>query len=239
MKFLGHMAGTKSLAWAVVALMGLGFGTSARADLVLGIASVANSDVAFTGTGSSASFTFSSQGFEVTSSSGTGSAVGLDGKIGGTFSYSSVSSPFSGLQTANLSTTGGTISITDASNHTLTASIAGLDISTFGTGVTVNVNGDINLSNVQYSGTNADLLALKADANANGGVFTLTFQFTPAESLTKLEAVGTHKSTYSGSIDASSLGVASVPEPSSLALGCIGLSFVIGYRIRRRKATAA
>lgn len=105
--------------------------------------------------------------------------------------------------------------------------------------MTVNVNGDINLSNVQYSGTNADLLALKADANANGGVFTLTFQFTPAESLTKLEAVGTHKSTYSGSIDASSLGVASVPEPSSLALGCIGLSFVIGYRIRRRKATAA
>ena len=85
-----------------------------------------------------------------------------------------------------------------------------------GTGGTVNVSGAINLSNVVYTGTNADLVEVRNDANFSGGVVSITFQFLPAESLTQLTANHSdQKTSFSGTIM-----TASVPEPSSLLLGC-------------------
>ena len=93
--------------------------------------------------------------------------------------------------------------------------ILGLNLDTVGTGGTVNVNGDINLGNVAYNGNaNADLKALKLDANTNGGVFSLTFQFVPGLTLTQLAAKNAdHKTSYSGrTIDVVlSLGTNTVP----------------------------
>jgi hypothetical protein len=247
MKFSSLMAGTQSLAWAIAALIGLNFGTEARADLVLNMSSVVGADVDFDGTGTTGSFSFnnngSGQGFQITSSSGTGDAAGLYGTIGGTFSYatSSIVSELGGvLQTASLTTSDGSLTITDGNHQTLTATIAGLNVTTLGTSGVVNVSGAINLSDVVYSGTNTDLLALKTDANANGGVFTLTFQFVPGLSLTQLAASGAvNETSYSATIQASSFGITSVPEPSSLALGCIGTLALAGFGICRRKVEIA
>jgi len=237
----GIMARRKLLAGAIAVLLGFGFGTAARADLVLDISSVVGADVQFTGTGTSGSFQFnnngSGQGFDITSSSGVGDSTGLYGTIGGTFSYTTTSiQTYGPVETAPLTTSGGELTITDANHQVLTATIAGLDVTTLGTSGAVNVTGAINLTNVVYNGTDADLKALKADVNQNGGVFSLTFQFTPALNLTNLATNKADNTTsYSASLDTSSFGVTSVPEPSSLALGCIGTMALIGYGRWRRK----
>jgi hypothetical protein len=199
----------------------------ARAGLVLDISSVANADVAIQGTGSGATFAFQNngmgQGFDITKSSGLGDAVGLFGTINGTFSYSTASITSIGPgQTAPVSTSSGaTLAITDSKNVSLTAAISGVDIATLGTAGVINVDGAINLTNVHYSGTNTDLLELKNDVAASGGIVALTFQFVPGATLTQMAAGGSDPTSYSGTI-----ATASIPEPGTLLLGCIALGTI-------------
>jgi PEP-CTERM motif len=230
--------GTRFLTLALAALLGLCFGPGARAGLVLDVAADVGANVEFNGSGTGATFVFnnngSGHGFDVTASSGVGDSIGLHGTIGGTYSYTTASIVTSGLlQTAPVSTGGGTLTLTDASLNSLTSTITGVDVATMGTGGAVNVSGAINLMNVSYTGTNADLMELRNEAQVGGGVVALTFQFVPGESLTQLAASGAdHKTSYSGTI------TTSVPEPSSLAIGCIALG-TIGIGLRWRKARGA
>jgi hypothetical protein len=223
----------------MAALVGLCFGTDARADLVLDLSSDVGASVEFKGTGSGATFVFnnnlSGNGFNITSSSGVGDADGLQGSISGLFSYSTASITTLGpLQMAPVATSGGLLTLTDGSGHALTGTITGVDLATVGTGGSVNVEGSINLTNVIYAGANADLTELKNDANLGGGVFALTFQFVPAESLTQLAANhADHETSFSGTV------MTAVPEPSGLLLGCTGLLGLIGYGLRRRRRPVA
>jgi hypothetical protein len=242
MRSLKGCTGPRTLALALAAVLGFCFGPEARASLILDISSVPGSNVKFTGSGTGASFTFnnngSGHGFTVTSSSGAGDSVGLFGTLGGTYSYTkaSITTISTGpplVQMAPVLTSGGLLTITDASLHSLSGTIVGLNLTTTGSTGGVNANGSINLTGVSYTGTNTDLTQLKNEASTGGGVVTLSFQFTSSKSLTDFTANhAVNKTSYSGSI-------ASVPEPSSLALGCMGALGVIGCVLRRRKALDA
>jgi PEP-CTERM motif len=223
--------------FASVSLVGLCFPSVARAGMVLAIAADVRTDIDFQGTGTGASFVFnnnsSGDAFTITGSSGVGDSVGLQGTIGGTFSYTVGSIVTAGqVQTAPVITSNGTLTITDASLISLTGTLTGIDVATIGTAGAVDVNGAINLTNVSYSGTNSDLLELKNEAAAGGGIVAISFQFVPGESLTTLAASGPDQQTsYSGTITASV-----VPEPASLSLGCIALgTIVLGMRWRKSR----
>jgi hypothetical protein len=219
-------------------LLAVGLVPEARADLALALSADVGASVEFQGSGTSSTFVFndfSGSGFHITSSSGFGDSLGLHGTIDGSFTYqgSSISSvivPYIGLvQSAPVTTVGGLLTITDLSHNALTGVVTGVDIETMGTGGTVNLSGDINLKNVMYTGTNADLLQLKNEANDGAGILAITFQFIPSKSLTDL-LNGDRITSYSGSIMTQS-----APEPSSLVLGCTGALALLGY-FRRRGA---
>jgi len=221
--------------FAFASVVGICSGSGARAGLTLDISSASNADLAIQGSGSGATLAFQNnqagQGFDITKSSGVGDAVGLFGTITGTFSYTAASITSSGaVQTAAVTpSSGATLTITDADHVSLTAAISGVDIATLGTAGAFNVDGALDLTNVSYSGTNTDLLDLKNDITANGGIVALTFQFVPGESLTQLAAAGSDTTSYSGTI-------ASVPEPGTLLLGCIALGTIaVGATWRKCK----
>lgn len=224
----------RGISCILATLLGVNFVSEARAELVLTLSSDVGANGEFKGSGTSATILFnnnlSGTGFHITSSDGVGDSVGLHGTIGGTFTYQTAQITTTGpLQTAPVATVGGLLQITDASLHTLTGKITGVDLDTMGTGGTVNVNGAINLSNVTYTGTVADLVRLRNEADAAGGVVSLTFQFTPAKSLTQLAVNhADNKTSYSGS-----LMTQSVPEPSGLVLSCTGALALLGYFWRR------
>ena len=225
-----------------------GLQSNAAAGIELGIASTTNADIAFTGTGSAATFSFnnntSGQGFEVTTSSGSGDSIGLYGTISQSFTYSSVGTN-GNTQTASVSTVGSNpaiLTITDSSHDSFTATIQALTISTTGTSGGININGSLNLSNASYAGTNSDLTALYKDIGLAGGIAVLSFQFIPAESLTASKLLARKVATYSGTIfTAGSFngGNGGVPEPTSLSLACIGLGTIIAGVVWRRRASRA
>ena len=157
--------------------------------------------------------------------------MGLYGTIGGAFSYTTGSiTPDGSGETAPVSTSGGLLTIVDGNNVALTATVSGIEIATFGTAGSFNVEGAINLTNIHYSGMNADLLSLTSGVTANGGIVALSFQFDPGESLSQLAASGADfGSSYSGLV-----ATATVPEPGSLLLGCIALG-TFGIAITWRK----
>jgi hypothetical protein len=225
--------------FALVSMVGLCWGPVARAGMVLAVSADVRADIEFQGTGTGASFVFnnnlSGDAFTITGSSGVGDSVGLQGTIGGTFSYTVSSIVTVGaLQTAPVITSNGTLTITDAALDSLTGTLTGIDVATVGTAGAVDVNGAINLTNVSYSGTNSDLLELKNEAAAGGGVVAISFQFVPGEGLTTLAASGfTDQTSYSGTITTSA-----IPEPASLSLGCIALgTIVLGMRWRKSRRT--
>jgi hypothetical protein len=230
---------------ALATLLGVLVCTSARAEITLDFANNIGGTIKFTGGGSGvgASFSFtqgttgtgSGYDFQITNNdtgrTGSSSALGLNGNITGTYSYTDGSiTTSSGTQSAPLTGTG-TFSITDANSVMLTATVAWINIQTSGTGGTINATGTLNLTSVAYTGTNADLLQLKNEANG-GGVAALTFQFTPAQTLTSLET-STHSTSYSGTLTATA-----TPEPTSIALALAGLPVlgVIWARRRRQRA---
>jgi hypothetical protein len=235
---------TRTLAFALAAVLGLTMSHRARADIELDFSNTTNSNIEFVGTGSGASFSFNNnslgQGFQVTGSSNDGAgsttADGFYGTLGGTYSYTTagITTDGSGLQTAAVSTPNGTLSITDSDGVSLTGTVAGVDVSTIGTAGIINLNGVINLTAVSYSGTNADLQQLATEATASGGIVSISFQFAPGMSLTDLAASGVDVNTsYSGSIE--TVGA----EPSSFAIVAVGALGMIGYGLRRRKTAKA
>jgi hypothetical protein len=228
----------RTITLALATMLGLLVGTSARANLTLDIANNAGGNIAFTGTTTpaGAQFVFNAgtngHAFNITGSTGTGSAVGLNGDISGTYSYHTSGIVVNGsTQTAPVSGTG-TFSIIDASSHTLTATVSFVNISTFMSAGVLNGSEVVNLSGFSYTGTNADLVQLKNVGAANNGIATVTFQFVPAQSLTTLTS-GTHSTSYSGNV-----ATTAVPEPAPIALACCGLP-VLGLLWARRRRQQA
>jgi hypothetical protein len=143
-----------------------------------------------------------------------------------------VSSDAGAIQTASV-TSGGTLNIWDGTQD-LTGTVNWIQIQT-DTAVGQGGVADslaINLSNISYSGSNGDLLALK---NSKGGNINMTFQFSGSDpSLTTLfTSPGGTTASYSGSISA-------VPEPSTVVAGfLLLLPFGVSTLRILRKNTAA
>ena len=227
----------------IVGICSLWTGAGARAELVLNVSSLAN--IAFTGnsTGTGASFAFlnnsNHEGFFVsTELGGNGSALGLDGSISGSFTYTKASiakyvTPVGTEQYATVTTSpGSTLSISDGHGFSLTGTISGIDVSTFGTSGSVNIDSALNLTNVSYLGNNLDLKQLAMGATSSGGATVIvSFQFLGAPTLTSFTAKNsTHATSWSGSVSAA------VPEPTSFSLGCIALgSLAIVVRCRKNR----
>lgn len=143
-----------------------------------------------------------------------GTAAGLLGSIGGTFTIGDVTT-VGGTSTAPVTGTG-IFTIKDGATP-LVATITLNELSQTGTGSVLNVGGAVNVTAVTYAGTNPDLVALRDDTS---GMVAVSFQFALVRSI---EYMKTHRlgTSFSGSL-------ASVPDMGGtialLGLGMIGMA---------------
>ena len=171
---------------AVVAGVAVVSGLNASA-ISIGYSSVVGthhsaSQINFDGSGN---FSFSADNlgdyFSVSSSTGTGDSIGnLGTLLSGTFAIGTVTTALNGTQSANV-TGSGTLTINDGDGFNLTGALSWVNIVQSGTGTSLNLKGDVNLTGVTYGGTSADLLALVGNDSDS-----LSFTFNPAKTLTTL-----------------------------------------------------
>jgi len=183
--------------------------------------------------GASDSFQFTSpaaNGYQwhITSETGGSSAIGLNGFFNNSpFLYGPITSTGSGItlvQKATVTSPIANLTIFDGSGN-LSGAVNFVDVETFAAaGGGMNANLAVNLTGVTYSGSNPDLLFLKAH---QPGTLDLSFQFSPGKTLTQPSTgTGPYATSFSGSIIV-------VPEPSALALA--GLGGLVLLHLRRRK----
>ncbi len=212
-------------------------GPNTRADISVNFSNAAKASMGFKGTGSGATFQFSSngkgQGFQITAVNGITGTLPTYGTIGGTFSYTTSSIVTKGSQqTATVTSKNGSLSISDGNGYSLTATLAMASVSTNGTAGSLNLNSAVNLTNVSYSGTNKALLELESQIASEGGA-VVTISFLTGMTLKQLAASGAvNTNSYLGSMLVA-------PEPSTMALAALGTMGLIGYSLRRRKARIA
>lgn len=157
----------------------------------LDYSSVPGSSIRFDG---HSHFQFSSNGpdFEITSG---GAAAGLLGSISGLFSIGNVTTEY-GLSTAPVSGSG-IFTINDGAGFTLSGNLTWVSIAQFGAGDYLNTSGSVNLTDITYAGSVADLQTLAASPARATDV--LSFQFAPARTLASLKSSAATTS-FSGSI---------------------------------------
>lgn len=219
-------------------------GTPGRAEagFSLGFASDPGPQLVFNGANG---FTFVDSGSPphgfttTTQTGGDGSGVGLQGRITGSYTIGSITStPIPGvgtLQTASVTTSpGATLSIRDAGGFELVGDLTFAAISTLtipgGINGGIAGSGSLNLVNITYSGTNADLIRLRDSLAA-----TASISFTPllGQDLAYLASTPTTTVPYSGVLMAA-------PAPSGLLLAGAGtfLASAGGVFFRRRRTPA-
>jgi len=205
--------------------------SSLSASVAFDFASFGSALISFQGTGDTLHFTPDASGFDFRIAHATDSNLnGLFGNIDGLFSIGSITAN-GPLQEAPVTGTG-VLSISDGTPNLFTATLAWSSSLTVGTAGILNPNGESNLSNFSYSGTN---VALQALARNTSGIDTLSFQFLPGLSLAQLTTdATTHATTFSGSI-------AAIPEPATYAalMGAVALAGVAWRRRRLPVAQAA
>jgi len=212
--------------------------TQARADVEIGFVNNSNSRIVFNpldpGAGFTGSFSFvnaSTPAGQPTIVISDGTAEGLLGNITGTYNIGAITT--AGTAQTALVTNGSTgphqFLIYEGNVATFTADVAWIDIKTDGTFGGINVNGDINITNISYTGSNADLLALE---QGTGQYATISFQVSNTKSLTTLTSnTGTGgSSTFSGTIYATA-----VPEPAAIGLAMSAAPCLIVWQLVRRR----
>src|SRR5258708_7824296 len=205
----------------IVLLLSLSFQAKA---ITLNFQSLNGTVISFT---SNSTFGFTStNGYQFSISSvagGIGDSVGLDGYLapGGPFTIGAITTN-AGLQSAPVTGTS-TLHITDNATLDLTGTIDWISIGTINTLGIINLNGQVNLTAITYTGANSDLTALAAAGSATDVV---TFQFVPAKDLTQLSTTG-GETSYSGSIT-------TVPEPGAWVLVVMGTGLGVFLRGRRQ-----
>ena len=219
-----HSATFRSCVASILLVFGLA--SPSQAAITLNFQSLDGTVINFA-TNSTFGFT-STNGYQFSISSvlgGVGDSVGLDGYLspGGPFTIGGISI-VGGLQSASVTGTS-TLHITDNATLDLTGTINWVSIATISVAGVLNLNGQVNLTAITYSGTNSDLAALAA---AGSGEDVVTFQFVPAKTLTQLTTTG-GQTSYSGSIT-------SVPEPGVWVLVAMGAG--LGIFLRGRKQTS-
>lgn len=203
----------------LTAVVGL---ASQRAEAItLGFSSIDDSSAKLIFDGSTDTFKFGNAisgpgvgySFSITESDGLGDSLGLFGSIEGTFNIGAV---VNGEATVSGS---GTVLLQGGF-------VANVSFDTiFKTRATGGIEGEFNLSNIVYSGSNADLLALQAGAPGEANLsFTIS-----GMTLSDILASGTPVSTsYDGEF------VASVPDGGATAL-LLGIGS-LGLALFRRKS---
>ena len=166
----------------------LALGSSAKAVVTFGYSNTGNSAIQFNGDGTF-TFTPAVNNFSVT----TGSALNLPGEITGVYTIGAVTSD--GVTSSAPVTGVGTFVIHDGAND-LTATLQWVDITQDGTAGFLNVGGSVNLTGITYSGSNPDLVALKA---AGSAINVFNFQFTTVVPLAALTA-GPFSTTFAGTV---------------------------------------
>jgi hypothetical protein len=161
--------------------------------------------------------------FWVTVSDLTGDAIELRGRVAGVFTIGDIT--VEGTRQRAPVTGSGRVTIVDADNQEWAANLSWDTIQTDGTAGALNVQGSLNLSGIQYAGTNADLLRISQNTV---GTQVTTFQFVPGRSLTSLTQQG-GRTSYSGAIH--------VPVPDGGAtIVLVGVAMMAMGAVRRKLA---
>ncbi len=205
----------------ILAISGLALTiVSSPAQLTLNFANNIGATVQFNGSAYSFNFNNGNNGYQwnVTSEVGGSSALGLNASVGnGPFQYGPITTANSGglqIQYATVIGPLGNLVLSDGVAN-LTGQVNWIDVATYGLGTGVlNASLDVNVSNIQYSGSNPDLQYL---VTHQPGSMDVSFQFPTSSTLTELSSgTGPYlNDSFSGSLSV-------VPEPSALALAGLG-----------------
>jgi len=152
----------------------------------------------------------------------TGSCAGCSAAMSGVFTISNIQIIVPGLvETGDVSGAGAFV-IHDGMGNDLTAVLQWSAIAQVGAGNALNFRGSVNLTNIMYAGTNADLVTL---ANAHSAIDVLSFQFTSQIDLTFLAVHpgGDITNSFSGTIATVPDGGATVMLLGA-ALGVLGIA---------------
>jgi hypothetical protein len=148
------------------------------------------------------------------------SLLGLRGNIDGIFTIGAITA-MGPMQSAPVSGVG-ELRIFDGVK-TLRGDVTWNTIFSFGTTLGLNVDADINVTNLRYDGMNPGLIAMR---DLNEHRMTVSTQFIPARSLSQLMTPGAmNHNTYSGTYNA-------VPEPATMA--ALGLGLAAAVRRKRK-----
>lgn len=182
----------------------------------LSYSSTIGSTISFDGSGNFG-FNPTANNFQITSA---GISAGLLGEMTGTYAIGAITTVGT-LSTANVTGTG-TLVIHDGLGNNLTGTLVWDNIQQSGTGGSLNIVGNVNVTGVTYTGANTDLLAM-----LNGAIDTLSFQFATTITLADLKT-SANTTSFSGSITAAPDG--------GLCLAMLGFAMVGVEGLRRKLA---
>lgn len=201
---------------------------SSHAQLTLNFASTQGATIQFNGTYSSFQFNDSAVPLYVgtqwligSENGGTGSATGLFGVVNNSpFSYGPITTillPGLTYEYADVLGPLGGLSINDGAGNFLTGNIDWIQVATYNYAGAINGQLAVNVTDLNYLGSNPDLLTMVANAPA---AMSLTFQFAPGKTLSDLTSGSSpYTTSFSGSLSV-------VPEPTTMASLLLGLGLL-------------
>ena len=201
---------------------------NAQANASLDFSSIIGANVVFNGTGgfyfkNATSGVGNGYSFQVIDANNLpGDSVGDYGNMTGTYNIGAITT--SGATQSAAVTGSGIVTINDGS-FVLTGTLVWDDITTVGTGTTLNITGKLNVTSVTYAGSQVDLQTLAAAGSLSD---TVDFTFNPAKPLTTLKNTPEH-TTFSGSITA-------IPD-GAMTVQLLGGALLAIAAVRRKMAS--